>query len=171
MSGDSSPELLREHDAIDGQRAAAGNPRRVRRLEHDAAELPHLGLEQAVRVRRFDRFEGVAADQLGEAFGLMGRRHADRPHLVQRYTYAPLGEGPGGFTAREAAPDHMYGHDMPCPYVVTSSVSGADSSTTIVCAHLRHLRVVSPVVLDLISSMPTNPQLGHGTRTGLFQVE
>src|SRR6266496_3635557 len=134
VSRDPSPEPLREHDAIDGERAAAGNPRRVRRREHDAADLPHL---------------------------------------VQRYTYSPLGEGPGGFTAREttANNDGVQGRSMLRPYVVTSSASGADSSTTIVCPHLRHLRVVSPVVLDLISSMPTNPQLGHGTRTGLFQVE
>ncbi len=122
-------------------------------------------------MRGFDRFEGVAADQLGETLGLMRRRHFDRTHLVQRYTYSPLGEGPGGFTARETATYDMYGRSMLRPYVVTSSASGADSSTTIVCAHFRHLRVVSPVVLDLISSMPTNPQLGHGTRTGLFQVE
>src|SRR6266576_1971475 len=167
MSQNPSLQRLRKRDSIDGECAPARDPRLVRRLQYDAAppapQQAHLGLEQAVCVRGFDRFECVAADQLGEALRLMRRCHLDRSHFAQRYMYSPLGEGPGGFTARKATTDHVYD--------ATSSASGAVSSTVIVCPHLRHLRVVSPVVLDLISSIPTNPQLGQGTSTGLFQVE
>src|SRR6185437_10006050 len=123
-------------------------------------ELAHLGFEQTVRVRGFDRFEGVAADELGEAVGLVGRRHFHRAHFMQGYTEASFGERPGGFAAGQPTAHDMYGRSMLRPYVVTSSASGADSSTTIVCPHLRHLRVVSPVVFDLISSIPTKLQLG-----------
>ena len=42
----------RERQAIDCERRAARHARRVRRLEHDAPEPPHLGLEQAVSVRQ-----------------------------------------------------------------------------------------------------------------------
>ena len=72
-------------------------------------------------MRGFDRFECVAADELGEALRLMRRRHLDRSHFVQRYMYSPLGEGPGGFTARKATTDHVYD--------ATSSASGTSSTT------------------------------------------
>ena len=171
MAEDALLHPRRKHDAIDGERAAAGNARLVCRLQHDAPKLAHLGLEQAVRVRRFYRFEGVATDQLGEAIGLMRRRHADRAHLVEVHADPALGQRPGGFTTREPAADDGHGRTLLRPYETTSSASGADSSTRISWPHLRHLRVVSPVVLDLISSIPTKPQLGQGTATGLFQVE
>jgi hypothetical protein len=93
----------------------------------------------------------------------MGRGHPDRAHLVQRHADATLGERPRRFAAGEAAPNDDG------PYEAISS--GAVSSTITSCAHFRHFRVVSPVVLDLISSIPTKPQFGHGTGTGLFQVE
>ena len=117
-----------------------------------------------MRVQGIRRFECVAADQLGESIGLMRRRHPDGPHLVQRDAYTSFGERPGSLAPGETATHDMY-------YGATSSGSGAVSSTIIVCPHLRHLRVVSPVVFDFSSSMPTKPQLGHGTATGLFQVE
>src|SRR6266513_1830822 len=161
-----------EDHAIDRERTAARNARLIGGLQYDTPELPHLGFEQTVRVCGFNRFERVAADQLGESIGLMRRRHPNRPHLVQGDADASFRERPGRLTAGEAATHDVNGHDMSCPYYdATSSGSGALSSTTIVCPHLRHLRVVSPVVLDLISSIPTKPQLGHGTTTGLFQVE
>src|SRR6266550_5668668 len=123
VSRDPSLESLRKRHTIDRECATTRNARVVRGLQHNAAELPHLGFEQAVRVRRFDRFEGVAADEFGEALRLMRGRHLDRAHLVERYTDATLGEGPGGFAARKAAPDHSY--------ETTSSASGVPSSTTI----------------------------------------
>ena len=86
MSRDPSLQPLRKRDAIDSERAAAGNSRVVRRLQHDTSELAHLGLEQAMRVDGFDRFECVAADELGEALRSVRGRHLHRTHLVQRYT-------------------------------------------------------------------------------------
>ena len=82
-------------------------------------------------MRGFDRFECVAADELGEAIGLMGRRHPDGAHLVQRHADAALSERPGGFAAGEAAADHVYGRSMLRPYDATSSASGVASSTSI----------------------------------------
>jgi len=61
----------------------------------------------------------------------MRRRHLDRAHLVQRYSDATLGEGPGGFAPGETTANYSYGRSMLRPYDVTSSASGADSSTTI----------------------------------------
>src|SRR5882672_8909532 len=129
-------DRFREDNAIDGERAPAGDARLVRGLEHDAAEQPHFSLEQAVRVHRFDRFEGVAADQLGQGLGLMRRGHPDWAHLVQRHADATLGQRPRGLTTRQATTNDKYGRSMlrpcrGCPYVVTSSASGADSSTLI----------------------------------------
>src|SRR5258705_1646994 len=131
MAQNPSLQALRKRHTIDRECAPTRNPRVVRGLQHNAAKLPHLGFEQAVRVRRFDRFEGVAADELGEALSLMRRRHLDLAQLVQHYTDATLGEGPGGFAAREAAADYEYGRSMLRPYDATSSASGVPSSTTI----------------------------------------
>ena len=74
-------------------------------------------------MRGFDRFEGVAADQLGEAVGLMRRRYPHGAHLVEGHTQPSLGKRPGGLAAGETAADDVY--------VVTSSASGAASSTSI----------------------------------------
>ena len=164
MAENPALHALREGTTIDGERAPAGNARLVGGLEYDAAEQAHLGLEQAVRVHGLDGFEGVTADQLGEGVGLVRWSHPHRAHLVQGDAHAAFCERPGGLAPGETATDHVY-------YDATSSGSGAASSTTMVCPHFRHLRVVSPVVFDVISSIPTNPQFGHGTTTGLFQVE
>ena len=164
MRQNPSLDASRKDHAVDSERAATRNARLIRGLEHDAAEQPHLGFEESVRVQGIRRFERVAADQLGESIGLMRRRLPDGPHLVQRDAHAAFGERPGSLATGEATTHDMY-------YDVTSSASGAASSTRISCPHLRHLRVVSPVVLDFSSSMPTKPQLGHATTTGLFQVE
>ena len=86
MGQDSGLDAGSERNAIDRERTATGDPRLGRRVQHDAAppapEQAHLGLEQAVRVDGFDRFERVAADKLGEALRLMRGRHLARTHLV-----------------------------------------------------------------------------------------
>jgi len=97
---------LRERHPVHGEGGAARHARGVRRREHDAPEPPHLGLEQAVRVRQFDRFEGVAADELGQPVGLVRGRGAVGPHLVERDGNAALGQRPGGLAPREPAADH-----------------------------------------------------------------
>ena len=96
-----------EHVAIDGERAAAGNARLVRRPEHDRAEQAHLGLEQAVRVRRLGALERVGAHELGETVGLVRRRAAHAAHLVDDDVVAALGELPRGFAAGEPAADDV----------------------------------------------------------------
>jgi hypothetical protein len=46
--------------------------------------------------------EGVAANEFGEAVGLMRVRGADRAHFIENYLDAALGELPGSFGAGEA---------------------------------------------------------------------
>ncbi len=162
---------LRERHPVHREGGAARHARGVGRLEHDAPQPPHLGLQQAMGVRELDRLEGVTADELGQAAGLVRRRHLDGAHLVQRDRDASPGERPGSLAAREPAPHHRRteGHGMACAYVATDS-AGAASSTVISCPHLRHLREI-PLVLVCFSSIPTNPQLGQATATGRFHVE
>ena len=135
-----------EDGAVHGEHRAARHPRLVRHAEQQAAEQPQLGLEEAVRVGRFDGLEGVAADQLGEQVGLVGRRGAPGAHLHQRDTHAAFGERPGGFATGEAAADH--GGGQPC------AVDGAGSSTGTSTPHFRHLRK-APLALDCFVSAPT----------------
>jgi len=116
-----------------------------------------------MRVRGLDRLEGVRADQLRQPIGLVGGRHSDRAHFLERDGDAPLGERPGGLAPREPAADYY------CFQLATDS-AGAASSTTTSCPHFRHLRE-TPLVLVCFSSIPTNPQLGQATATGRFHVE
>ena len=52
--------------------------------------------------------EAVRADQLGQAVGLVRRRHlAAAAHLGQPHLHAGLGELPGGLRSGEAAADDM----------------------------------------------------------------
>ena len=65
-------------------------------------------MEQADGVgRRVVRAEGVGADELGEAVGLVRLRAADRAHLVQDHGHAAPGDLPGGLRPGEAAPDDV----------------------------------------------------------------
>ena len=83
-----------------------------------------------MRVGGLDRLEGVAADQLGEAIGLVRGRHADGPHFVQGDADAALGQRPGGLAAGEAAPydSGEWGRSMLRPYGATGS-AGVSSWT------------------------------------------
>ena len=163
VSGDTRRHRLREHDAVHRERRPARHPRLIGGVQHQARQPPHLGLEQAVGVAELDRFEGVGADELGEAVSLVRGRHADRAHLVQRDRDAPLGERPGGLAPGEPATDDDG------PQVATDS-AGAASSTISSCPHFRHLRD-TPFALVCFSSMPRKPQLGQATGTGRFHVE
>ena len=84
-------------------------------------ERPQLGLEQPVRVGELDRFEGVAADELGQPVGVVRRRLHRRPHLVQRHPDAALRERPGRLRAGETAADDGGVHAS-----ATSSGSASD---------------------------------------------
>ena len=65
----------------------------------------HLGLQQAVRVRRLGALEGVRADELGEPVGLVRGGRARGAHLVEDDPVAALGELPGRLAAGEPAAD------------------------------------------------------------------
>ena len=100
-------DARRKHIAIDGERTAARDTRRVGRLQDHAAEQPHLGLEQAVRVDRLGALERVRADQLREPLRLVGWRLANWTHLVEYHATAALGELPRGFTAGQPPTDNV----------------------------------------------------------------
>jgi hypothetical protein len=51
---DARVHRLGEHRAVHGERRAARHPGLVGGVQHDAAEPPHLGLEEAVSVRELD---------------------------------------------------------------------------------------------------------------------
>ncbi len=161
VRGDPLVRQAREHLAVHRQRGAGGHPRLIRDGEQERAEPAQLVLEQAVRVAEVGGLEGVAADELGQAAGLVGRRGHRRAHLVELDVDPPLGEGPRGFRAREPPADDGDGH-----VAATSSAS----ITTTRCWHLRQVRV-SPSALETFFSMPTKPQLGQVSTTGRFQVE
>ena len=72
----------------------------------------HLLVQQADGVvLRIVGAEGVGADQLGQAVGLVRLGAAHRPHLVQHHGHAGLGELPGRLAAGEAAADDVYALD------------------------------------------------------------
>ena len=94
--------------AVDGERAAGRQLVRVAHAHDQRAGAPHLGVQQADGVRLgVVGAEGIGADQLGEAAGLVRRRHHRRPHLVQHDRHARLGELPGGLRAGEAGADDV----------------------------------------------------------------
>ena len=67
--GDPAGEPL----AIHGERGAGGHTRRVGDAHDERAEPAHLLFQQADRVIELVAAEGVAADELGEAVGLVHR--------------------------------------------------------------------------------------------------
>ena len=156
---------LGEDLAVHGQRRAAGHARRVGAREQQAPQRAQLRLEQAVRVGEIDRLEGVAADELGQPVGVMGRRPHRRPHLVQRHAHAALRERPGRLRAGETAADNG-GDDGD----VHASATSSGSASTILLPHFMQVRV-SPSALLIFFSMPTQPHSGQVSGTGLFQVE
>ena len=105
MRGHPLVHRLGEDLAVHRQRRAARHARHVGAREQHAAERAQLGLEQAVGVGEVDGFEGVAADQLGQPVGVVGRRLDRRPHLVQGHPDAALRERPGRLRAGETAAD------------------------------------------------------------------
>ena len=106
MLRDLRSHVVTEAMAVDGQCAAGGDARRVRRLHDDGAEAAHLFLEHADGILEARTAKRVAADELGKASRLMGRRRFCGAHLVERDLCALLGGLPGGFTASQASADY-----------------------------------------------------------------
>ena len=118
LDGDERMRFERRRDrvgeavAVDGQRAAGRHLIGVAFGHDQRAQRAHLLMQQADRVGfGIVRAEGVGADELGKAFGLVGVGAANRAHLVQHDRNAGLGDLPGGFGAGEAAADDMDGFD------------------------------------------------------------
>jgi len=108
VTGDAFSHASRKHFAIDRERGASGNARRIGRFEHDAPQKAHLGLQQPVGVAGFGALEGVRAYQLREAVGLMRGRAGNRAHLMEYHPTAALGELPRGLAASEAPTNYAH---------------------------------------------------------------
>ena len=72
----------REQLAIDRERSAGGHARDLGGMHDERVEPPHLFLEQADGVVQLVSAEGIAADELREAIGLVDFGRPDRPHFV-----------------------------------------------------------------------------------------
>ena len=102
----------RERLAVDGERAAGRQAVPVGGGDDEAAGGAHLPVQQADGVLLVVvGAEGVRADELGEAAGLVGEGADDGAHLVQDDGNAGLGDLPGGLGAGEAAADDVDGVD------------------------------------------------------------
>jgi len=100
----------REAVAVDGERAAGRHLVAVAHRHDERIRHAHLGMQEADGIRLgIVGTEGVGADQLGEAVGLVGIGGADGPHLVQHDRNAAPGDLPGGFRAGKSAADDMDG--------------------------------------------------------------
>ena len=96
--------------AVDGERAAGGDGVAVGGGDDEAAGRPHLPVQQADGVLLVVvGAEGVRADELGQAVGLVGEGADHGAHLVQHDRHARLGDLPGGLGAGEAAADDVNG--------------------------------------------------------------
>ena len=107
MTGQHRRDRLREPLAVHGERRAGRDTAFFRGAHHERAQAAHLLLEKPHGVVEFVASKGVAADQLGEAIGLVHRRGARRPHLVERHRHAarsglPRGLAPGQATSDDA---------------------------------------------------------------------
>jgi hypothetical protein len=89
--------------SIHHQSSATRHSSLVSAGEQQTSQLTKLCFEQTVGVAEFGGLEGVAADQLRQAAGLMGRRLVHRPHFVETHLMTAIGESPGGFASGQAA--------------------------------------------------------------------
>ncbi len=110
MAADPLLDQTGEDLAIHGERAATRHPRAVGALEQHGSEQAELRLEQSMRVDEFDALEGVAADEFGEAVGLVGGGADHRAHFDEGDRDAALGEGPGRFRAGQPPAEDGHGH-------------------------------------------------------------
>ena len=91
---------------VDHQGFAARYGGAFGRRQDEGTEQAKLCLEKAVGIRRSLGFQGIAADQLGEAIRLVGGCPRFGPHLVELRLPAHPGDLIGRLAAREAAPDY-----------------------------------------------------------------
>jgi hypothetical protein len=90
--------------------SACGHLVGIGSAHHQRTEPAHLRMQQADRVVVLVvGTEGIGADQLGIAVGLVRGGHDRRSHFVQHDRHAGLRQLPGGFRASEAAADYVNG--------------------------------------------------------------
>ena len=106
MRFDRAGDFLRERDAIHRQRLTSGNARLFRRAKQQRIEAAQLFLEQPGCRWMLIALQRIAADQFGQAVGLVGVGRAHGPHFVERDIDAALRELPCGFGAGEASADY-----------------------------------------------------------------
>ncbi len=107
-------DSIRKADAVNRQGAARRHLIGVAGRHDQAVQRPHLGVQQADGVELpVVRPEGVGADQLGQARGVVGvGPHLLRlvpAHFVQDDGHARLGDLPGRFGSGEASADDVDG--------------------------------------------------------------
>ncbi|OQC34704.1 MAG: hypothetical protein BWX64_02735 [Acidobacteria bacterium ADurb.Bin051] len=105
--GEGGGHAAGERLPVDGERPAGRHRRGAGGADDERAEPFHLPLEQPGGVVGVVAPQRVAADELGEIAGLVGRRRAFRTHLVEHHRHPAAGELPGALGAGEAAADDV----------------------------------------------------------------
>ena len=98
-----------EDVAIDGEGVAAGDAGLLRGAQQQRIQAAQFLLEQPGRGGFGLALQRVAADQFGEAVGLVRRGGAHGTHFVEDARNAAAGDLPGGFGAGESAADDVDG--------------------------------------------------------------
>ncbi len=118
--------------AVHSERAASRELGLVTGLHNDRVCAAHLFMQEPDCIRfPLVGAEGVRADKLGQAIGLVGVGHALRTHFMQYDGDAGMGDLPGRFAARQSAANHMNGRQ---------SVRGLCHNASL--WHARHGRVI-----------------------------
>jgi len=116
VRGDGKGDFGGEDFAIDGEGVAAGDAGLVGAAEDEGGEAAELLLEEPGGGGFLLGFEGIAADEFGEAIGLVGGGGAGGAHFIEHGGVAGFGDLPGGFGAGESAAEDVDGGG----HVVTS---------------------------------------------------
>ena len=94
LGGDGAGDFLGEDDAVHGERVSARHSRDGGRAQEQRIEPPQFFFQEPGRGAFLVRLERVAADQFGQAVGLMRRRLTGRAHLVEDHRET-LASAPG----------------------------------------------------------------------------
>jgi len=100
---------------VNGERLSGRDGRGVSRGKDQGIEAPHLLLQESNGVFQCARTERVAADELGEARGFVGRRKTFGFHLAKPHTIATTEELPGRLAAGKPPADDGDRDVLPCP--------------------------------------------------------
>ena len=98
-----------EDVAVDREGMSAGDAGLLRGLQQQRIEAAQFFFEQPGRGGFGLALERVAADEFGEAVGLVRRSGAHGAHLVEHARHSAAGDLPGGFRAGESAADDVDG--------------------------------------------------------------